>query len=153
MPVADATRERAAFLRGEIERHNHAYYVLDAPTIPDAEYDKLFRELQGLETEHPELLTADSPTQRVGGQPLAGFAPVRHVVPMLSIRTETDTGPGGAQAFDTRVRRALGLDDAAPAARIRRRTEVRWPGHQPALRERLAGAAQPPGATAKPART
>jgi DNA ligase (NAD+) len=115
MPVADAASERVAFLRGEIERHNHAYYVLDAPTLPDAEYDKLFRELQGLETEHPELLTADSPTQRVGGQPLAGFAPVRHVVPMLSIRTETDTGPGGARAFDNRVRRALGLADDAPA--------------------------------------
>ncbi len=115
MPVADATRERAAFLRGEIERHNHAYYVLDAPTLPDAEYDRLFRELQDLETAHPELLTTDSPTQRVGGRPLAGFAPVRHAVPMLSIRTETDTGPGGARAFDARVRRALGLDDAAPA--------------------------------------
>eukprot|EP00825_Cyclidium_porcatum_P014263 TRINITY_DN1762_c0_g1_i5.p4 TRINITY_DN1762_c0_g1~~TRINITY_DN1762_c0_g1_i5.p4 ORF type:complete len:116 (+),score=28.06 TRINITY_DN1762_c0_g1_i5:471-818(+) len=61
--------ERAAWLRAELERHNHAYYVLDAPTIPDAEYDKLFRELQGLEAEYPELLTADSPTQRVGAAP------------------------------------------------------------------------------------
>ena len=108
------TRERAEFLRGEIERHNHAYYVLDAPTIPDAEYDKLFRELQSLESEFPELLTVDSPTQRVGGRPLEGFAPVRHVVPMLSIRTETDTGPGGAAAFDARVRKALALPETAP---------------------------------------
>jgi DNA ligase (NAD+) len=115
MSASQAAGDRAAALRGEIERHNHAYYVLDNPTIPDAEYDRLFRELQALEAEHPELRTADSPTQRVGGQPLPGFATVRHRVPMLSIRTETDTGPGGAQAFDARVRRALGLADEAPA--------------------------------------
>jgi DNA ligase (NAD+) len=109
------TAERAAFLRGEIERHNHAYYVLDAPTIPDAEYDRLFRELQALEAEYPELQRADSPTQRVGGKPLAAFPAVRHAVPMLSIRTETDTGPGGAAAFDARVRKALALAEDAPA--------------------------------------
>jgi len=101
-------------LRREIERHNHAYYVLDAPTIPDAEYDKLFRELQALEAAHPQLVSADSPTQRVGGKPLPGFDQVRHVVPMLSIRTETDTEPTGARAFDARVRRELGLTDADP---------------------------------------
>ena len=106
--------ERAAYLRGEIERHNHAYYVLDAPSIPDAEYDKLFRELQAIEAEHPELWRADSPTQRVGGKPLAAFAAVRHAVPMLSIKTETDTGPGGAEAFDARVRKTLALPDTAP---------------------------------------
>ncbi|MBI5431019.1 MAG: NAD-dependent DNA ligase LigA [Nitrosomonadales bacterium] len=100
--------QHIARLRAEIERHNHAYYVLDAPTIPDAEYDRLFRELQTLEAQHPELLTADSPTQRVGGQILDGFAPVRHAVPMLSIRTETDTEDSGATNFDTRVRNALG---------------------------------------------
>ncbi len=100
--------QRIAQLRAELERHSHAYYVLDAPTIPDAEYDKLFRELQALEAQHPELLTADSPTQRVGGKILDGFAPVRHVVPMLSIRTETDTEASGASNFDSRVRNALG---------------------------------------------
>ncbi len=100
--------QRIAELRAEIERHNHAYYVLDKPTIPDAEYDKLFRELQHLEAQHPELLTPDSPTQRVGGKVLDGFAPVRHAVPMLSIRTETDTEASGAVNFDTRVRNALG---------------------------------------------
>ncbi len=100
--------QRIAHLRAEIERHNHAYYVLDAPTIPDAEYDKLFRELQALEAQHPELLTPDSPTQRVGGKVLDGFASVRHTVPMLSIRTETDTESSGATNFDTRVRNALG---------------------------------------------
>jgi len=100
--------ERCAWLRAELERHSHAYYVVDAPTIPDAEYDKLFRELQHLEAQHPELLTPDSPTQRVGGKILEGFAPVRHAVPMLSIRTETDTEASGAFNFDTRVRNALG---------------------------------------------
>jgi DNA ligase (NAD+) len=114
MAVPREARERADVLRGEIERHNHAYYVLDAPTIPDAEYDKLFRELQTLENEHSELLTPDSPTQRVGGKPLAAFMPVRHVVPMLSIKTETETGPAGAEAFDTRVRKALALPESAP---------------------------------------
>ena len=99
--------QRIAQLRPELERHNHAYYVLDAPTIPDAEYDRLFRELQDIEARHPELLTPDSPTQRVGGKVLDGFAPVRHAVPMLSIRTETDTESSGATNFDTRVRNAL----------------------------------------------
>jgi DNA ligase (NAD+) len=100
--------QRIAHLRTELERHNHAYYVLDTPTIPDAEYDKLFRELQALEAQHPELLTPDSPTQRIGGKVLDGFATVRHAVPMLSIRTETDTESSGATNFDTRVRNALG---------------------------------------------
>src|SRR5512139_4180958 len=100
--------QRIALLRAEIERHNHAYYVLDAPSIPDAEYDKLFRELQALEAQYPELLTPDSPTQRVGGKVLDGFAPVRHAMPMLSIRSETDTEASGAVNFDTRVRNALG---------------------------------------------
>jgi len=114
MALPREARERADFLRGEIERHNHAYYVLDAPTIPDAEYDRLFRELQDIEAAHPELLTTDSPTQRVGGKPLSAFAPVRHVVPMLSIKTETETGPAGAEAFDARVRKALALPESAP---------------------------------------
>jgi DNA ligase (NAD+) len=104
--------ERCAQLRREIERHSNAYYVLDAPSVPDAEYDKLFRELQSLEAGHPELQTADSPTQRVGGKILDGFSPVRHVVPMLSIRTETDTEASGAANFDTRVRNLLGLKEA-----------------------------------------
>ncbi|MDX9717261.1 MAG: NAD-dependent DNA ligase LigA [Thauera sp.] len=105
---------RAAALRAEIARHDHAYYVLDAPTIPDAEYDRLFRELQALEAAHPALRTPDSPTVRVGGKPLAQFPPVRHRVPMLSIRTETDTEASGAFSFDARVRSALKLEDADP---------------------------------------
>jgi DNA ligase (NAD+) len=112
-PSADDWDARAAWLRNELDRHSHAYYVLDNPTIPDAEYDKLFRELQAIEQEHPDLITADSPTQRVGGMPLPHFPQVRHAVPMLSIRTETDTTEGGAFAFDARVRRELDLSPQA----------------------------------------
>ncbi len=106
---------RAEVLRELLNRHAHLYYVLDAPEIPDAEYDKLFQELQALEAAHPELLTPDSPTQRVIGKVLDGFEPVRHAVPMLSIRTETDTTAGGAQDFDARVRRELKLAEDVPA--------------------------------------
>jgi DNA ligase (NAD+) len=98
---------RIAYLRAEIEKHNRQYYELDQPLIPDAEYDRLFRELQTLEAQHPEFATPDSPTQRVGGKALDAFAPVRHAVPMLSIRTETDISDAGAIAFDTRVRKEL----------------------------------------------
>ncbi|MDP1686365.1 NAD-dependent DNA ligase LigA [Hydrogenophaga sp.] len=104
--------ERAAELRAQLHHHAHRYYTLDDPQIPDAEYDRLFRELQAIEAAHPELLTSDSPTQRVGGRVLDAFKPVRHRVPMLSINTETDTEPSGARNFDTRVRRALGLQEA-----------------------------------------
>jgi DNA ligase (NAD+) len=114
MPAPALAAERVRELRAEIERHNHAYYVLDAPTVPNAEYDRLFRELQDFEQQYPELLTPDSPTRRVGGQLLAQFEPVRHDVPMLSIQTETDTGPSGALNFDARIRRELLLADDAP---------------------------------------
>jgi DNA ligase (NAD+) len=103
---------RMAALRQTLHEHAHRYYVLDEPSIPDAEYDRLFRELQALEAAHPELVTPDSPTQRVGGKVLDQFAPVRHAVPMLSIRTETDTSASGAENFDARIRRELGLTEA-----------------------------------------
>jgi DNA ligase (NAD+) len=106
---------RVEALKRLLHAHAHRYYVLDEPTIPDAEYDRLFKELQALEAAHPELATPDSPTQRVGGKALDQFASVRHAVPMLSIRTETDTEASGAENFDARVRRELGLDAAAPA--------------------------------------
>ena len=106
--------QTAAKLRVKLHHHAHAYYTLDAPEIPDAEYDRLFRELQALEAAHPELITPDSPTQRVGGQVLDAFAQVTHRVPMLSIRTETDTEASGAEAFDTRIRKELGLSEADP---------------------------------------
>lgn len=96
---------RAAWLCRQLHRHNYAYYVLDNPTIPDAEYDKLFRELQELEQAHPELLTPDSPTQRVGGAPLPQFEQVQHALPMLSINNGfTDDE---IVAFDRRSREAL----------------------------------------------
>ena len=107
------TAARATTLRAELQHHAHRYYVLDEPEIPDADYDKLFQELQAIEAAHPELLTSDSPTQRVIGAVLDGLAPVRHQVPMLSIHTETDTTPAGAEAFDARVRKALGLPEGA----------------------------------------
>ena len=112
--VPTTVAERAAALREAIETHNRNYYELDRPTISDAEYDALFRELQALETEHPSLATPDSPTRRVGGVARAQFAPVRHAVPMLSIRTETNTTPAGAAQFDARIRRDLGLGEDAP---------------------------------------
>ncbi len=102
-------------LRVQLNAWGHSYYVLDAPTVPDAEYDRVFRALQALEEAHPELLSADSPTQRVGGKPLPEFASVRHAVPMLSIRTETDTEPSGALNFDTRIRKELALTEADAA--------------------------------------
>ena len=114
-PDAAQPQARMAWLRETLHRLAHQYYVLDAPTVPDAEYDRLFQELQALEAAHPQWATLDSPTQRVGGKPLDAFASVRHRVPMLSIRTETDTEASGAENFDARVRRELGLPaDAAP---------------------------------------
>lgn len=84
--------QQAAQLRLNLHRYAHAYYTLDAPEVPDSEYDRLFRQLQAIENQYPELLSSDSPTQRVGGAVLPEFSTVRHQVPMLSIRTETDTG-------------------------------------------------------------
>jgi DNA ligase (NAD+) len=114
MTVPAKIQERADALRELLHHHAHRYYVLDEPEIPDAEYDRLFRELQQLEEQYAELLSPDSPTQRVGGKVLEGFAKVRHKVPMLSIRTETDIEASGARNFDARVRRELGLGDADP---------------------------------------
>ena len=107
-------KKRVLDLHAQLHAHAYRYYVLDDPQIPDAEYDRLFSELQALESAHPELQSPDSPTQRVGGKPLAQFASVRHRVPMLSIRTETDTEATGAQNFDTRVRKELGLTASDP---------------------------------------
>jgi DNA ligase (NAD+) len=113
--MSTSVAQRIATLRAEIEKHNYRYYVLDQPLIPDAEYDRLFRELQELESLHPELVTPDTPTRRVGGRVLDAFAPVRHAVAMLSIRTETDIGDEGAIAFDARVRRELKLGETDAA--------------------------------------
>lgn len=104
-----ALSARAAALRAEIARHDYLYYVLDAPEIPDSEYDRLFRELQALEGAHPELMTPQSPTQRVGGLAAKAFASVAHRVPMLSLNNAF--AEEEAAAFDRRAREALGLDE------------------------------------------
>jgi DNA ligase (NAD+) len=114
MQESEQAAQQIASLRRLIRQYDYEYYVLDAPSVPDSEYDRLFRELQALEQAHPELLDSDSPTQRVGGEPLPELVAVRHRVPMLSIETETDITPEGARAFDARTRKKLGLSDNAP---------------------------------------
>jgi len=109
-----------------LQHHGHQYYVLDAPEVPDAVYDQWFQEMQALEAAHPHWRTPDSPTQRIGGKPLDAFASVRHAVPMLSIRTETDTESSGALAFDTRVRKELELTGEAPT--VEYVTELKFDG-------------------------
>ena len=99
-------------LREELRRHEHLYYVLDQPEITDAEYDALMRRLQELEAEHPELVTPDSPTQRVGGKPREGFVKVRHSSPMLSL--DNALNEAELRDFDRRVRDLL--DGAAVTA-------------------------------------
>ena len=99
-------------LRDQINLHNHRYYVLDDPVIPDAEYDRLMRELQALEKDHPEFVTADSPTQRVGDQPITAFGTVRHELPMLSL----DNAFSGEELddFNRRLLERLDLDASVP---------------------------------------
>ena len=125
-------QERVKALHIALHQHAHSYYVLDEPSIPDVEYDKLFAELQSLEEAHPELRTSDSPTQRVGGKPMTEFATVRHAVPMLSIRTETDTEASGAESFDARIRKELSLQDGDAA--IEYVTELKFDGLAMSLR-------------------
>ena len=92
-------------LRAELEQHNYNYYVKDAPTISDFEYDRMLRQLEQLEAEHPELRTPDSPTQRVGGQALDRFLPVEHLVPLESLQDVFDTAE--LEDFDRRIRESV----------------------------------------------
>ncbi|HEX6829028.1 MAG TPA: NAD-dependent DNA ligase LigA, partial [Burkholderiales bacterium] len=108
MTVPKPIFEQAKKLREEIELHNHRYYVLDAPTISDAEFDGLFRELQELEAQYPELADPDSPTRRVGAKPLDEFPAVAHATPMLSLNNAFEAAE--VAAFDRRVREGLGLE-------------------------------------------
>ena len=101
-------RPRAEFLRAELERHNRLYYVEARPEISDREFDRLLRELQELEAAHPDLATPDSPTQRVGGAPLAGFRQVKHAVPMMSL--DNTYSVEEMREFDARIRKALGAE-------------------------------------------
>lgn len=108
-------KERMDALRRELNRHNHLYYVLDRPEIPDTDYDKLYRELVDLEAAHPDLITPDSPTQRVGDQPLKEFRQVRHPVPLYSLDNAFDEGE--MRAWEKRILRILqqeGIEDPAP---------------------------------------
>src|SRR5919205_2380398 len=102
-------RGRIEDLREQIRKHNRLYYVEDAPEISDAEYDALYKELDDLEAAHPELVTPDSPTQRVGGEPLEGFEEVRHAIPMLSLANARETEE--LREWHARVRRLLGPDE------------------------------------------
>jgi len=104
-----AAQKRIADLRERIEKANYEYHVLDQPTIADEAYDALIRELRELEEKHPELVTPESPTQRVGAAPSTRFAPVEHARPMLSLSNVFDEAE--FRAFDQRVRKALGRDD------------------------------------------
>ena len=108
--MATEAAARVARLRDQLNDWSYRYYVLDDPAVPDAEYDRLYRELQSLETAHPELISDDSPTQRVGDQPLSEFSEVRHQVPMLSLGNAFDDEE--VTAFDRRVRERLKLDDS-----------------------------------------
>lgn len=111
MSVSIATRKKAESLRDQIRHHNHRYHVLDDPEIPDAEYDRLLRELVALEAEHAELVSADSPTQRVGDTPLSAFGTVQHELPMLSLGNAFSEDE--LRDFHRRVLDRLELDDQA----------------------------------------
>jgi len=107
--MAHSAENRIEQLRSEIRRHDRLYYVLNQPEISDREYDRLFSELKKLEAEHPELVTPQSPTQRVAGEPLDGFTTVRHAVAMLSI--DNTYNEDELRAFDKRVAKGLGSRD------------------------------------------
>lgn len=109
--------DKVAALRARIEHHEHLYYVLDQPEISDAEYDALIRELSALEAAHPELLSPDSPTQRVGGKPREGFVKVEHSAPMLSL--DNALNEGELRDFDRRVRDLLGEESFAYVAELK----------------------------------
>src|SRR6185437_15727126 len=109
--MAQSVEKRIQQLREELNRHNYLYYVEAKPVISDQEFDRLLREFAELEAAHPELITPDSPTQRVGGEPIEGFKTVEHAVPMMSIDNTYDEAE--VRAFDDRVRRML--DGAQPA--------------------------------------
>jgi DNA ligase (NAD+) len=119
-------------LRDQIAEHNHRYYVLDAPTISDAEYDRLMQALQTLEAQHPDLITPESPTQRVGAQPLAAFGSVRHAVPMRSLGNAFD--PEDVQAFDKRVSDTLRDAGMAGVAGVEYVAELKFDGLAVSLR-------------------
>ena len=108
MSIPAAITKKAESLRAQIRHHNHQYHVLDEPDIPDVEYDRLMRELQGLESEHPELVTSDSPTQRIGAEPIKAFGTITHQLPMLSL--DNAFGEDELRNFNRRVTERLGVN-------------------------------------------
>ena len=122
-------RERIEALRERIRYHGRRYYIEDAPEISDSEYDALYNELESLEADHPELVTPDSPTRKVGGEPLEGFEEVRHAVPMLSLSNARKSGD--LREWDTRMRRRLGPEEEE---RLRYVTELKIDGLAISLR-------------------
>ena len=129
-PAGDP-RSRVEALRRLVERYDHEYYVLDAPTVPDAEYDRVFDELQALERAHPELASADSPTARVGGAVAGGFASVRHSQPMLSLSNAFDDD--AVRGFDRRIRELLAEAGVDPSE-LRYSAELKYDGLAVSLR-------------------
>ena len=114
MSLSEPAATRVKALRELIEYHNYRYYSLDDPIISDAEFDGLMRELEALETDYPDLITTDSPTQRVGAKPAQGFAEVLHKLPMLSLANAFTLAE--VEAFDRRIREALDLEQVEYAA-------------------------------------
>jgi DNA ligase (NAD+) len=117
MPKHDSVVARIEALRDQLRHHEYLYYVLDAPEISDAEYDVMMRELQQLESDHPELITADSPTQRVGGKPREGFVKVAHSSPMLSL--DNALGEEELRDFDRRVSGLIGGEKYSYVAELK----------------------------------
>ncbi len=109
--------EKVQRLRKDLERYSYAYYVLDSPIVPDSEYDRIYSELQALEAKHPELVTLDSPTQRVGGAPLVQFEKVLHRIPMLSLQNGFNVSE--IEAFDHRVAEELGIPEVEYTAELK----------------------------------
>ena len=123
MAASAATKKKVDSLREQIRHHNYRYHVLDDPEVPDAEYDRLVRELQSLEAKHPELITPDSPTQRVGAEPVSAFGTVTHRVPMLSL----DNAFSEEELRDFH-RRVLDRLDAEPDADLQYAAEPKLDG-------------------------
>src|SRR5579885_3108222 len=117
MPAAKDIEKKVESLRDKIRHHEYQYFVLDSPEISDQDFDKLMRQLRELEAEHPELLTPDSPTQRVGGKPREGFVKVRHSSPMLSL--DNALGPEEPRDFDRRVKGLLKAEPYAYVAELK----------------------------------
>ncbi len=140
--------KRAAQLREELQSHDYRYYVLDEPSVPDAEYDRLMKELREIEAAHPELITADSPTQRVSGTAASAFGAVTHAIPMLSLNngfSEEDL-----RDFDRKVRERLGAGEG-PSTTRRRRSWMDWPSR--CCTATACSRARRRAATALPAKT